>query len=78
MLNEDLRAVRDLVAELEGLAAHFADADPPTARFLRVLLSLLRNQQPPRAELQRLRADYAAAFRQMFALIEDAGWAVRK
>ena len=77
MLREDTAAVAALCGEVASLAAHFDGADPPTARFLRVVLALLERREPPRAELAVLRRDYAASFERMFALSEDAGWAVR-
>jgi hypothetical protein len=77
MLAEDAAAVRALSSELTSLEAHFASADPPTARFLRVLLALLAHDEPALPDMARLRPDYAASFERIFALIGDAGWAVR-
>jgi hypothetical protein len=77
MLDEDAGAVRALSAELASLEAHFASADPPTARFLRVLLAMLSHAEPSLPDMARLRPDYAASFERIFALIGDAGWAVR-
>ena len=77
MLKEDACAVAELSAEVAGLEAHFAERDPSTSRFLRVILALLAHREPARADLRALRRDYAASFEAMFALIEDAGWRVR-
>jgi hypothetical protein len=77
MLAEDAAAVRALSSELTSLEAHFASADPPTSRFLRVLLALLSHDEPALPDMARLRPDYAASFERIFALIGDAGWAVR-
>jgi hypothetical protein len=78
MLAEDAPALAELGLELEGLVAHFAAREPATARFLRVILAMLRHAEPERADLVCLRPDYAQSFTAMFALIEDAGWSVRR
>jgi hypothetical protein len=78
MLKEDRAEVAELRGEVAALVQHFSELDPATARFLRVILSLLSGQLPEQAELLRLREDYALAFDSMWALLEDAGWAVRR
>ena len=78
MLAEDRAEVAELRREVSSLVQHFAERDPPTARFLRVVLSLLNTQLPDQDELRRLREDYALAFDSMWTLLEDAGWAVRR
>lgn len=77
MLKEDRAEVAELRGEVAALVQHFNELDPATARFLRVILSMLSNELPERGELLRLREDYAVAFDSMWALLEDAGWAVR-
>jgi len=78
MLAEDRAEVAELRREVSSLVQHFSEQDPPTARFLRVILSLLNSQLPADVDLRRLREDYALAFDSMWTLLEDAGWAVRR
>ena len=77
MLKEDRAEVAELRGEVEALVLHFSERDPATARFLRVIACMLNSQLPQRDELLRLREDYARSFDSMWALLEDAGWAVR-
>jgi hypothetical protein len=77
MLAEDRAEVAELRREVSSLVQHFSERDPPTARFLRVISSMLNSQLPSEDDLRRLREDYALAFDSMWTLLEDAGWAVR-
>ena len=77
MLREDRTEIAELRGEVAALVQHFSELDPATARFLRVVLSLLSSQLPEQDDLLRLREDYALAFDSMWVLLEDAGWAAR-
>ena len=78
MLAEDRAEIAELQREVSSLVQHFSAQDPPTARFLRVVLSLLNSNLPAEDDLRRLREDYALAFDSMWNLLDDAGWAVRR